>query len=86
MKMVSKTPPSRKQGFAHNGFAYSSTDVIRAVEAALAHLRAGKHDPVAYHEAVKGMYSWSDVAARLERVYAGIIDAPMPDSLERFEK
>ena len=35
-------------------------DIVRAMDDAIAYVRAGKHDPLAYHQAVKHMYSWSD--------------------------
>jgi len=62
------------------------SDIVRAVEAALDHVRSGQHDPIAYHEVVKDMYSWSDVASRLETVYHNAMESEMPSFVERLEK
>lgn len=53
---------------------------------AIEHVRAGKHDPHAYHTAVASMYSWSDVAARVEHVYRSAHSKPYPSFYERLIK
>ncbi len=45
-------------------------DIVRAMNDAIAYVRAGQHDPLAYYKATKDMYSWTDVAKRMEKVYA----------------
>lgn len=45
-------------------------DIVSAMNDAIAYVRSGAHDPFAYHNAVKEMYSWTDVARRLEKVYS----------------
>ncbi|KAK0526351.1 Phosphatidylinositol N-acetylglucosaminyltransferase GPI3 subunit [Tilletia horrida] len=59
-------------------------DVVRAVNRALAHLRSGAHSAQAAHEAVAHFYSWSDVAARLERVYLRAMDQELVGRWERL--
>ncbi|PWN46310.1 UDP-Glycosyltransferase/glycogen phosphorylase [Ceraceosorus guamensis] len=61
-------------------------DVVHAMDAAIEHVRSGKHDPAAHHEAVEKMYSWADVAERTERVYHTAMAAPFPDRLDRFQQ
>lgn len=56
------------------------------MDAAIEHVRSGKHDPKAHHEAIEQMYSWADVAARTEKVYQAAMSTPLPDRLERFER
>lgn len=56
------------------------------MEDAIEYVRSGKHDPIAYHNAVSSMYSWRDVANRLERVYDSVVAEPFPSPLERFQK
>ena len=50
-------------------------DLVRATERAIAALRANKIRTEGFHEQVKKMYSWTDVAERTERVYDGITGA-----------
>ncbi|PWY99852.1 hypothetical protein BCV70DRAFT_200757 [Testicularia cyperi] len=61
-------------------------DVVRAMEDAIEYVRAGKHDPIAYHEMVKSMYSWADIAERLEEIYKSTFEAPFPRPTERFHR
>ncbi|KAN0064660.1 Phosphatidylinositol N-acetylglucosaminyltransferase GPI3 subunit [Thecaphora frezii] len=61
-------------------------DVVRAMEDAIAHVRSGRHDPIAYHQALRQMYSWKNVAARLEKVYDTVALEPFPTATERFER
>ena len=64
----------------------AAPDVVRATEQAIARVRAGQHEPWQYHAAVKDMYSWSDVAARTERMYDAAMARPVPDSVERLSR
>lgn len=50
-------------------------DIVAATERAIAALRAGKVRTELFHNQVKQMYSWTDVAQRTERVYDGISGA-----------
>ena len=50
-------------------------DIVAATEQAIADLRAGKVRTELFHNQVKQMYSWTDVAQRTERVYDGISGA-----------
>ncbi|EPQ63758.1 Bgt-2429 [Blumeria graminis f. sp. tritici] len=47
-------------------------DLVAATGKAIAALRAHKVRPEKFHDQVKTMYSWTDVARRTERVYDGI--------------
>lgn len=47
-------------------------DLVAATGRAIAALRAGKVRTELFHEQVKSMYSWTNVACRTERVYNGI--------------
>jgi len=47
-------------------------DLVAATGKAIAMLRQGKVRTDKFHEQVRMMYSWTDVAARTERVYDGI--------------
>ncbi len=47
-------------------------DLVEATGRAIAKLRAGKVRTELFHNHVKLMYSWTDVAQRTERVYDGI--------------
>ncbi|OCL12882.1 glycosyltransferase family 4 protein [Glonium stellatum] len=47
-------------------------DLVAATGRAIAALRAGKVRTELFHNQVKQMYSWTDVAQRTERVYDGI--------------
>ena len=47
-------------------------DLVAATGKAIGALRAGKVRTDKFHEQVKMMYSWADVAERTERVYDGI--------------
>lgn len=50
-------------------------DIVRATVKAISSLRANKIRTEGFHEQVKKMYSWTDVAERTERVYDGITGA-----------
>jgi len=50
-------------------------DLVAATGKAIAALRANKVRTERFHEQVKRMYSWTNVAARTERVYDGICGA-----------
>ncbi|RMZ79076.1 hypothetical protein DV737_g3582, partial [Chaetothyriales sp. CBS 132003] len=50
-------------------------DLVLATGKAIAALRAGKIRTERFHDQVKMMYSWADVAQRTERVYDGITGA-----------
>lgn len=61
-------------------------DIVGAMNDAIAYVRAGKHDPQAHHAAVKYMYSWTDVATRLERVYRQAMENEFPRASERLAR
>ncbi|KAL2054674.1 hypothetical protein ABVK25_004978 [Lepraria finkii] len=50
-------------------------DLVGATQKAIAALRANRIRTEGFHEQVKKMYSWTDVAERTERVYDGITGA-----------
>ena len=50
-------------------------DLVAATQKAIAALRANRIRTEGFHEQVKKMYSWTDVAERTERVYDGITGA-----------
>ena len=61
-------------------------DIVRAMDDAIAHVRAGRHDPLAYHAAIKQMYSWTDAAKRIESVYAAAMHNDLPRPSERLAR
>ena len=64
----------------------STVDVTRALSTAIRTVRSGRHDPRSAHERVRGMYAWSDVAARTEMVYHRAIRSPERDTFERLSR
>jgi phosphatidylinositol N-acetylglucosaminyltransferase subunit A len=54
-------------------------DLVLATGKAIAALRSGKVKTERFHDQVKMMYSWTDVAQRTERVYDGITGAISED-------
>ncbi|KAF2124715.1 glycosyltransferase family 4 protein [Dothidotthia symphoricarpi CBS 119687] len=60
--------PSHMTEFA----APEEDEIVEATGRAIAKLRAGKVRTELFHNQVKQMYSWTDVAQRTERVYDGI--------------
>jgi phosphatidylinositol glycan class A protein len=47
-------------------------DIVAVTSRAIDEMRAGRIKTDKYHELVKTMYSWTDIAARTERLYDGI--------------
>ena len=67
--------------------AEPNTDaIVAAMDAAIAHVQAGRHDPHAQHRAVASMYSWGETARRLEAVYELAMRTPPRSSAERFQR
>lgn len=62
------------------------SDLVRAMDVGIRHIKSGRHDPLLTHRQVRQMYSWSDVAERTERVYADVLDEEQPTFVERLEK
>lgn len=60
--------------------------IIDAVEEAIAHVVAGRHDAIAQHEAVARMYSWSETTRRLNAVYQRVMAMPPRSATERFRR
>ena len=54
-------------------------DLVQATGRAIAAVRSGKVRTERFHDQVKMMYSWADVARRTERVYDGITGAISED-------
>lgn len=54
-------------------------DLVLATEKAIAALRSNKVRTDRFHDQVKMMYSWTDVAQRTERVYKGITGDISPE-------
>jgi phosphatidylinositol glycan class A protein len=50
-------------------------DIVAVAAGAIEQMRAGNIRTDRFHEQVRMMYSWTDVAARTERVYEGIMGA-----------
>ncbi|KAH9464930.1 hypothetical protein Pst134EB_004429 [Puccinia striiformis f. sp. tritici] len=64
-------------------------DLVQATERAIKVIQSGTHDPQKVHERVRGMYSWTDVAARTEHVYYEafkIEPAPLIERFRRYER
>ncbi|KAJ5188214.1 Glycosyl transferase family 1 [Penicillium cf. griseofulvum] len=54
-------------------------DIVLATGKAIAALRSNKVRTDRFHDQVKMMYSWRDVAARTERVYEGVVGDISPE-------
>lgn len=63
-----------------------SEDLVRALDVGIKHVRSGKHDPLAVHQQVRQMYSWTDVAERTEHVYEEVLSEEPPTTFERLQK
>lgn len=59
-------------------------DIVDVVCEAIEYIKTGKHDPQFYHQTVQKMYSWSDVAQRVENVYSSAQKQEMPSFIERL--
>lgn len=62
------------------------TDLVRALDVGIRHVRSRQHDPLWTHRQVRQMFSWTDVAERTERVYSDVLDEEQPSFVERLEK
>ncbi|KAH9472758.1 hypothetical protein Pst134EA_003363 [Puccinia striiformis f. sp. tritici] len=61
-------------------------DLVQATERAIKVIQSGTHDPQKVHERVRGMYSWTDVAARTEHVYYEAFKIEPAPLIERFRR
>ncbi|KAI0360458.1 transferase [Trametes cingulata] len=61
-------------------------DVVRAMSEAIKLVSAGKHDPFAAHERIKGFYDWREVTHRTERVYESVLNSPPYDFWTRLRR
>ena len=59
-------------------------DLVRAIGEAVDNVR--DVDPHKFHEAVRDMYAWSDVAERTERVYSRMTRTQVPPLIERLRR
>ncbi|KAI9184089.1 Phosphatidylinositol N-acetylglucosaminyltransferase GPI3 subunit [Blastocladiella emersonii ATCC 22665] len=59
-------------------------DLAAALGSVIDRVRNGDWDPWATHHRVRDMYSWTDVAARLERVYFRALARPKPEWVHRL--
>jgi len=76
---VPEVLPSHMTEFA----APEEDDIVAATGRAIAKLREGRVRTDLFHEQVKQMYSWTDVAQRTERVYDGISGVLRADDFHR---
>jgi len=60
--------------------------IVRETDAAIAYVRAGRHDPLKQHRVVARMYSWDATVRRLEAVYARAMLTPPRSTTERFRR
>lgn len=60
-------------------------DIVAATGKAITAMRAGKIRTEKFHDEVKKMYSWSNVAMRTERVYDGICGTISEDEFYGFD-
>lgn len=65
-------------------FCWLASDLLRKVGEALP--RIPDIDSLDFHERVKSMYSWEEVAERTERVYERIYKQPQLPLIERFRR
>ncbi|OZJ02913.1 hypothetical protein BZG36_04934 [Bifiguratus adelaidae] len=61
-------------------------DLVVAVSKAIHLIRSREVNPVTFHEELKEMYSWSNVAERTEKVYDEITRSPTPPLIERLRR
>ncbi|KAI8850224.1 hypothetical protein BC829DRAFT_390158 [Chytridium lagenaria] len=61
-------------------------DLIESVKVAIKRIKENKVDPIQFHNEIKMMYSWSDVAERTEKVYRKIVHTTPGTLLDRFIK
>jgi phosphatidylinositol N-acetylglucosaminyltransferase subunit A len=75
-------PPPRTPSHKTN-----MTDLIRATTQAISTLRRKAVNPKLFHQEIRNMYSWNDIALRTEKVYNEITSrTPLPliDRLKRY--
>lgn len=58
--------------------------VFQAMVSAIEFVQAGKHDPHVAHARVRGMYDWTRIAARTEKVYRTVLSMPERSLWERM--
>ncbi|KAH8149312.1 uncharacterized protein LAJ45_06852 [Morchella importuna] len=61
-------------------------DLVSATSRAIKEIRMGRVKTEKFHEQVKSMYSWTDVAERTERVYEGICTGERVGLMERLKR
>jgi len=61
-------------------------DLVDATLKAIDRIRSGRVKTDKFHEQVRQMYSWTDVAARTERVYDHVVSIRSPPLIERLKK
>lgn len=61
-------------------------DLVSATSRAIKEIRMGRVKTEKFHEQVKSMYSWTDVAERTERVYEGICMGERVGLMERLKR
>jgi hypothetical protein len=61
-------------------------DLVNATSRAIKEIRMGRVRTDKFHEQVKSMYSWTDVAERTERVYEGICRGERVGLMERLKR
>lgn len=61
-------------------------DLVSATSRAIKEIRMGRVKTEKFHEQVKSMYSWTDVAERTERVYEGICRGERVGLMERLKR
>ncbi|WFD18524.1 phosphatidylinositol N-acetylglucosaminyltransferase [Malassezia caprae] len=64
----------------------SADAIVEATLGAIAHIRAGRHDPAQQHRLVAGMYSWGETVQRLETVYARAMARRPRTTTERLQR
>lgn len=62
------------------------SDVFDAVARAIEIIQSDKHDPHEAHARISGMYDWSQIAMRTERVYHDILARPETDLWTRMSR
>ena len=61
-----------------------TSSLTAAIEKAIRKIKNNETDPIKFHNRVKAMYSWDDVAIRTERVYDNVMDMIDVGISERF--
>ncbi|KAJ3546371.1 hypothetical protein NM688_g5522 [Phlebia brevispora] len=61
-------------------------DVFRAMSEAIRIVQAGQHNPHKAHQRIRGLYDWSEIADRVEKVYSNVLETRPYDFWTRMRR